>query len=110
MANGKGHGFNVEGALAAAGIDVAAAKASIAAYDEAFGGEVGDIPDGVLVAWINEHFDSIKVRKFLILLGKAWEADHSATLPADRKWEREPGAAEEKAKRNLAKQMAKAGK
>lgn len=103
-------GFVVESALEAAGINVAAAKAGIAQYDAAFGGEVGDIPDGVLVAWINEHFDSIKVRQFLILLGKSWEAEHAASLPADRKWEREPGAAEEKAKRNLAKQMAKAGK
>lgn len=99
--------LHVEKILAAAGVDISAAKAKLVKLDEMFDGEAGDIPDGVLEQWVNEFFDHGRMRAFFVSLGKAWEAEHVATLPAARAWERGPDAAKEKAKRNLAKAKAK---
>jgi hypothetical protein len=92
--------FNVESALSAAGVDVGVAKAALVKLDEAFGGEAGDIPEGALIRWADEHFNGPKAQRFFVELGRLWEDEHVATLPPERKWEREPGAAEEKKRRN----------
>jgi hypothetical protein len=91
---------SLENHLTEAGVDVAAAKAALAELDASFGGETGAIPDGALQDWANAHFDSIEARKFFMALGREWESEAVAKLPADRKWERGPKAAEAKAKRN----------
>lgn len=95
------NGFNVEAALQAAGVNVSAAKAAVDALDAQFGGEAGDIPEGVLDRWATEHFPSRSVRAFLIALGRAWEND--IELPKDRQWEKGPDAQAEKRRRNEAK-------
>lgn len=92
--------FNVESALTDAGVDVEVAKAALHALDAAFGGEAGDIPEGALVQWASAHFDGVKARAFFVGVGRAWESEHVATLPDHRQWERQPGAAEEKKRRN----------
>jgi len=84
--------MNLDDMLIAAGVNVTAAKQEIVRLDANFGGEAGDIPEGALEPWANQFFDGVKLRRFLILVAKAWEADHAATLPEDRKWERQPGA------------------
>ena len=96
--NGMGH---LEEMLTKAGVDVAAAKAALAELDASFCGEAGDIPEGALSHWVNVHVDSSRSRAFFMLVGKAWEQEHAASLPDDRKWERGPKAAEIKAKKNL---------
>lgn len=102
--------LEVEALLAAAGIDVKAAKAGLVELDNLFEGEAGDIPDGALNGWINQYFDNTRKTAFFHALGKAWEVEHAASLGEHRKWERGPDAAAEKARRNVAKAAAKAGK
>lgn len=87
----------MESAMAAAGVNVVAAKEALAKLDAAFAGEAGDIPDGALKAWVIEHFPLNVAQQFFLLVGKAWEGDHTATLPKERAWEREPGASKVKA-------------
>lgn len=88
-----------------AGVDIDAAKLSLIALDDQFGGEVGDIPEGALEAWSHAHFDQARLRKIAILLGRCWEREHVATLPTERAWERGPDAA--KIKRHMNEKKAK---
>lgn len=84
-----------------AGVDLDAAKKSLAELDEAFGGEAGDIPDGALMAWTHGHFSDANLRRMAFLLGKQWERE--IPVAKDREWEKGPDAAKIKAERNLKK-------
>lgn len=86
----KSHAASVEEVLREAGFDVVAAKVALAKLDQAFGGYVGDIPDGAMNRWVDEHFHA--GRRFFIALGKTWERELAAGLLEDRQWERTPGA------------------
>ena len=63
----------IEAAAEAAGIDLAAAKASLATLDKHFEGSYGDIPEGALGRWVDEFMDFTKARQLFMALGRVWE-------------------------------------
>lgn len=94
----KTNGLSLEQLAADAGVDVAAAQASLTELDARFGGEAGLIPDGALMAWVHEHFDQERLRKMAFLLGKKWEQE--IDKPKEREWETGPDAAKIKQEMN----------
>lgn len=84
----KATGTTLEDVLAAAGIDVAKAKKSLAGLDESFGGYHGDIPEGALRAWADGNLRGRGDALFLAI-GRAWEQELAAALSPERKAERE---------------------
>lgn len=69
--------MTVEELVEAAGVDAGKAKASLTELDARFGGSLGDIPEGVLATWVNEHFYG-RERAILAALGRAWERELAA--------------------------------
>lgn len=88
---------SLESVLESAGVDVKAAKQAMHALDAAFAGEAGDIPEGAMQNWINQHLAG-QSRAIFFAIGKTWESE--LEVPEDRKWEKGPKAAEIKAKMN----------
>jgi hypothetical protein len=62
---------SVEDVMAESGIDVAAAKASLARLKRSFSVGVGGIPEAALRAWINESFSGSNT--FWMAVGRSWE-------------------------------------
>ena len=107
-----GKSLTLESLAKDAGIDLEAAKKDLAQLDDAFGGQHGPIPEGALIQWTEKFFGGSAMRAMALAWARALENEHAATLPPERKREREltPEAWRKAEDERLAKEKAQKAK